>query len=74
MSRSYIKEIFLEQWDDYQLSSISFEHGGNKNFFNFIKEYNIQSLPIEEKYKHKATLYYQRKHQAKLEGREFTEI
>jgi hypothetical protein len=47
MSKSYVKDIFLEQWDDYQLASISFEFGGNKVFFEFIKEYNIQGLPID---------------------------
>ena len=37
MSKSYIKEIFQEQWDDYQLESVSFEVGGNKPFFEFLK-------------------------------------
>jgi hypothetical protein len=73
MSKSYVKDIFLEQWDDFQLSSVSFEFGGNKAFFEFIKEYNIQGLPIEEKYRHKATQYYQRQHISKLDGIEFKE-
>jgi hypothetical protein len=41
MSRSYVKDVYLEQWDDYQLESVSFEKGGNKKFFEFIKEYGI---------------------------------
>ena len=68
MTKSYVKDIFLEQWDDYQLASISFEYGGNKPFFEFIKEYNIQGLPIDQKYKHKATQFYMKTHLAKLDG------
>lgn len=41
MSRSYVKDAFLEQWDDFQLKSVSSEFGGNKKFFDFIKEYGI---------------------------------
>jgi hypothetical protein len=74
MSKSYVKDIFLEQWDDYQLASISFEYGSNKRFFDFIKEYDIQGLTVDQKYKHKAAQYYMRMHLARLDGVEFKEM
>ena len=52
------------------MKSVSFEFGGNKRFFDFIKEYNIQSQTIQQKYSHKATKYYMKKHQAVLDGLE----
>jgi hypothetical protein len=73
-SKSYIKAIFLEQWDDYQLKSVSFEFGGNKPFFEIVKEYEISGLPIHEKYKRPAAVYYLKKHQAEIEGKAFSEL
>jgi len=64
----------LEHWDDYQLKSVSFEFGGNKPFFEITKEYEINGLPIHEKYKRPAAVYYLRKHQAEIEGKVFTEF
>lgn len=56
-----MKDVFNEQWDDYQLEAVSTGFGGNKLFFNLLREYNIQALPILEKYQHKAAKYYARK-------------
>eukprot|EP00350_Pseudokeronopsis_sp_OXSARD2_P012397 CAMPEP_0170542248 /NCGR_PEP_ID=MMETSP0211-20121228/1737_1 /TAXON_ID=311385 /ORGANISM="Pseudokeronopsis sp., Strain OXSARD2" /LENGTH=84 /DNA_ID=CAMNT_0010845251 /DNA_START=347 /DNA_END=601 /DNA_ORIENTATION=+ len=68
-----IKSLFEEHWDDYQLRSVSFEFGGNKPFFDVLKEYNISNVPMHEKYKKPAASYYQRKHQAMIEGKQFIE-
>jgi len=35
----YIKDIFGEQWDDYQLLALA--HGGNKPLFDFLQEYEL---------------------------------
>jgi hypothetical protein len=50
MSKAYIKEVFGEQWDDYQLAAVSHEFGGNKQFFEMLKEYDHQTLPLYSKY------------------------
>jgi hypothetical protein len=34
---SYVKDVFNEQWDDYQLRSVAF--GGNQPLFALMKEY-----------------------------------
>jgi len=74
MSKSYVKTLFTEQWDDYQLSSMSIEIGGNKAFFEILKEFNINTLPIDEKYVHPVAKFYSRKHLAYLDGKQFNEL
>jgi hypothetical protein len=41
----YIKDVFGELWDDYQLKSVAL--GGNKNLFNITKEYGIEVSPLK---------------------------
>jgi len=74
MSKSYVKDVFNDQWDDYQLSSVSSMIGGNKPFFDILKEFAIHTLPIEQKYVHTVVKYYSRKHLAYLDGKQFTEL
>jgi hypothetical protein len=73
-SFSQVKDIFNEHWDDYQLAAVSSVYGGNKNFFLFLQEYNISSLPIVDKYQHKVVKYYMKRLTAYTEGRDFTEL
>jgi hypothetical protein len=47
---SYVKNILNDQWDDYQLKSITV--GGNKPFFLLLKEYGIDNEPTHIKYCH----------------------
>jgi hypothetical protein len=35
-SRSGVKEVFVEHWDDYQLEAIAPGIGGNKLFYNYM--------------------------------------
>ena len=42
MSKTYIKKTKDEHWDDYHLRSIQL--GGNKPFFDILKEYDIIEL------------------------------
>ena len=36
----YIKHVFNEQWDDYQLKSLAL--GGNQKFFDIMQEYKLE--------------------------------
>jgi hypothetical protein len=69
-----VKGVFTEQWDDYQLAAVSSVYGGNKNFFLYLQDFNISSLPIADKYTHKAVKYYVRRLTALVEGKDFTEL
>ena len=63
---SYIKNIMKEQWDDYQIRSISI--GGNKPFFQLLKEYGIENEPPNVKYWHPCVVWYKKVHALKLDG------
>jgi hypothetical protein len=63
---SYIKNIMKDQWDDYQIRSITI--GGNKPFFQLLKEYGIENEPPNIKYKHACVSWYRRCHAYKLDG------
>ena len=41
-SEHYIKSLTGEQWDDYQIISVSPSFGGNRQFFDLMKEFNQQ--------------------------------
>ena len=41
---SYVKNVFEEHWDDYQLRSVAF--GGNQALFQLMKEYQIENHPL----------------------------
>jgi len=53
-----IKDVFGEQWDDYQLRAVSFEFGGNEPFSSWLKEYNLTAMPAHERYKKTAVQFY----------------
>lgn len=65
-SRIFVKNALKEHWDDYQLRSIQL--GGNKNFFDILKEYEIVELDFNKKYKHPAVLWYEKDLRAKMDG------
>ena len=52
---SYIREI-KEKWDPYLLSFL--ERGGNSRYIRFAKKYELDDLPIEQKYNTKILEYY----------------
>ena len=66
----YIKDIFREQWDDYQLKSLAY--GGNQNLFNILKEYGIENGSLCANYNTPAVKWYRKSHQAKMDGMTFT--
>jgi hypothetical protein len=63
-----VKDIFGEQWDDYQLRCVNSAPeigGGNKSFFEFMREYKLVDesgwVEPEKRYKHEAIKYYARR-------------
>lgn len=69
-SFTYIKDVFKEHWDDYQLRSVCI--GGNKPLFELLKEYGIDNDPIQSRYKHACINWYRKRHIALMDNREFT--
>ena len=63
---SYVKDVYNEQWDDYQLRSICF--GGNQPLFQIMKEYQIDNTPLQAKYRHACINWYQKRHTALMDG------
>ncbi len=66
---SLVKDVFNEQWDDYQLRSVCF--GGNQALFNLLKEYQVDNLPLESKYRHSSVSWYRKRHIALMDGVDF---
>ena len=52
---SYIRGI-KDDWDPYLLSYL--ERGGNSRFLRFSKKYELNEMPIEQKFKTRALEYY----------------
>ena len=63
---SYIKDVYNEHWDDYQLRSISF--GGNQPLFQIMKEYGVDNHPLQSKYRHACVNWYRKRHIALMDG------
>jgi len=70
---AHVKSLTSEHWDDYQLKSVSVGFGGNRKFYEFSKEYGIELMSHRDKYTHKASRYYYRKHIILLDDKPFTE-
>ena len=67
-SRSQVKEVLAEQWDDIQLEAVAPGIGGNKLFYNFVQEYEgLAALPIEKKYRGDQVIWYMRRMAAHLD-------
>lgn len=66
---SYVKDVFGEQWDDYQLRSVCL--GGNQPLFNLLKEYQIDGHTISSKYRHAAVSWYRKRHITLMDGMPF---
>lgn len=70
MQHCYVKEIFKEQWDDYQLKSLA--HGGNSNLFNLLKEYQLENQSLVANYSKPCLKWYRGAHQAKMDNVVYT--
>ena len=71
MDKSYIKSIYGDLWDEYQLKVAVF--GGNKPFWDWMKLYNMETRDIYQKYGSKSATYYKRRLASTIQGKEFTE-
>jgi hypothetical protein len=73
-SRSGVKDVYGEQWDDYQLESIAPNVGGNKSFYAYLQEYEgLAAMTIDKKYRTDQVGWYMRRLAAHLDQRPFTE-
>lgn len=59
MFDSYIKAVFEECWDAFQLKAVIM--GGNKKFFEYMRGYEKEREPILKKYTSGPALYYRKK-------------
>ena len=64
-----IKDVLKEQWDDYQLRSCAF--GGNKMFFDILKENDIGNSELKVRHKHPVVKWYRAKHIATIDDMPF---
>ena len=69
MDKSYVKSLFNENWDEYQIRHM--QVGGNKAFFEFIKHYELKDDDIKKKYEHSASQWWSKKLRAEVEGKPF---
>ena len=61
----YAKSVMGEQWDDYQLRSLAY--GGNKPFFELLKEYEIGSVDVTTRHNHPAVKWYKARHISRMD-------
>ena len=48
----YVKNVFRDQWDDYQLRAVAY--GGNQNLFKILKEYDLETTNLVQSYNSQA--------------------
>jgi len=58
MAGSYVKNLYYEAWDDYQMSFFIPGVGGSKPFYDFMKTYDLHNDTIQDKYSSKPAQYY----------------
>lgn len=67
----YIKPLFSEAWDNFQIACM--QKGGNKRFFEFLREYGKERDVIGKKYDSAVAHYYRRRLCAGAMKTSFTE-
>ena len=72
MDQSYVKTVFLDVWDEYQLKVVT--HYGNKQFWDFMKQYGLETREIVAKYKSGPAQYYKKRLAALVMDRSFTQL
>ena len=71
MYRSYVKPIFSELWDSYQLKVVS--TGGNQALWDFLKEYKSENKVMSFKYNSTEAKFYAKRLAAMVQGLQFLE-
>ena len=72
MFMCYIKPLFDEAWDTFQITCI--QVGGNQRFFEFLREYGKERDPIPKKYDSSAAKYYRMRLCAQAKNMPFSDI
>jgi hypothetical protein len=71
MYKSYVKPIFSELWDSYQLRVVS--TGGNQALWDFLKDYKSENKVISAKYNTAEAKFYAKRLAAMVQGVQFLE-
>lgn len=67
MDKSYIKPVFGDTWDTYQIKIIQL--GGNKRLWDFFKQYQgLEQKPVQVKYSSAPASYYRKRLAAQASG------
>jgi len=70
MDKSYVKPVFGDTWDSYQIKVIQL--AGNKRLWDFFKQYQgLEQKPIQTKYSSAPASYYRKKLAAQATGLPF---
>ena len=69
--QSYVKALFDDAWDNFQINCV--QAGGNKRFFEFMRDYGKERDPIAKKYDSGAAQFYRRQLCAMAKNLPFTE-
>ena len=64
MQNHYLKEIFAELYDPYQIQCL--RYAGNKAFFELMKEYGLDKESFKVKYTSDAAKWYKKQFKAKV--------
>ena len=72
MDQSYIKTLFGEVWDPFQMRVMEF--GGNLVFWNFMKEYGHETKTIAQRYTTDAAKYHRKKIATIAMGKVFNDV
>ena len=67
----YVKELYEEPWDTFQIKMLSI--GGNKRFYEFMLEYSQEKNSIETKYNSAVAFHYRKMLCFEAKGMPFTE-
>jgi len=54
-----VKPLFEDAWDTFQVTCV--QVGGNKRFFEFLREYGKERDPVQRKYDSSVAHYYRRR-------------
>jgi hypothetical protein len=73
MHESYVKTLFHEPWDAYQVRQMM--NGGNSKFYKFICEYGLNSTEtMRDRYESEAAVYYMKRLSCKSVHKDFHEM
>ena len=69
MQVSFVKSLFKEPWDEYQLRLM--ENGGNYHYIRFMHYYELKCKDVHKKMYHKGSQWWALRLRAIVDGRLF---